>query len=281
MTRSKKFLTVCAVLLVVAAVWVIWSNISVCTTGIEFASAALPEEFDCFRIVHISDTHDCEFGKDNARLTEKVRAAEPDMIVITGDMVDSNRTDIAHSLSLGAQLAEIAPTYYVCGNHEALLDDGDYSAFRTGLKASGVTVLEDEAVEIFRGNASVRLTGLKDLGFYNGNIDEKTAEMEKNLNALLSSGFDIVLSHRPELFDSYATARAELIFCGHAHGGQVRIPFIGGVAAPGQGLFPEYDSGLYRNGGSAMIVSRGLGNSKFPVRINNRPEIVVVTLRAE
>lgn len=271
------------VIITAAIVWLIWGNSSLTATQIAYHDADLPSGFDGFRIVQLSDTHDAEIGPDNAGLTAAVAEAAPDMIVITGDIVDSNRTDVGRAVSLAARLAEIAPTYYVTGNHEALISGEEYARLISGLEDSGVYVLADEKIRLARGNDAIQLIGLRDIGFIGANgVDNKIRLMSDALSALSSGGgFDLVLSHRPELFAAYAGTGADLVLSGHAHGGQVRLPLIGGLIAPGQGLFPEYDSGLYRLGETSMIVSRGIGNSVIPLRINNRPEIVIIDLYRE
>ena len=155
---------------------------------------------------------------------------------------------------------------------------------------AGVTVLRSEAVDLQEGDESIRLIGLDDLGVYyqalSGDSSHRQAlsaakeALKRDLSTLAEgSGYALVLSHRPELIDLYAECGADLVLCGHAHGGQVRLPFVGGLYAPGQGFFPAWDAGLYEMGGTQMFVSRGLGNSSFPLRVNNRPEIVTITLR--
>ena len=275
--RKKILLFFVLAAIIAAAMRIIWANTALTSTYIAYKAAVVPKELDGFRILQLSDTHDAEIGDDNSGLIAAIAAAGPDIIVITGDLIDSHRTDIPRALSLAARAAEIAPTYYVNGNHEALIG-GDYEILAEGLKASGVTVLENASVTISRGESSFRLTGLTDIGFLSGSVDEKIAAMEYTLTDLTGEGLDVVLSHRPELVESYAAAEAELVFCGHAHGGQFRLPFIGGIIAPGQGLFPEYDAGLYEIGGTSMIVSRGIGNSIIPIRFNNRPELVITEL---
>ncbi|MBQ4089129.1 MAG: metallophosphoesterase [Clostridia bacterium] len=275
--RKKFLIFFILIAIIAAAMRIIWANTALTSTYIAYKSEAVPKEFDGFRIVQLSDTHDAEIGDDNSGLIAAIAAARPNIIVITGDLIDSHRTDIPRAIFLAARAAEIAPTYYVNGNHEALIG-GDYEILAEGLKNAGVIVLEDTSVTISQGESSFRLIGLTDIGFLSGSVDEKIAAMEYTLTGLTGEGLDIVLSHRPELVESYAAAGAELVFCGHAHGGQFRLPFIGGIIAPGQGLFPEYDAGLYEIGGTSMIVSRGIGNSIVPIRFNNRPEIVVVEL---
>ena len=177
----------------------------------------------------------------------------------------------------------IAPTYYVTGNHEAA--SPQYDTLKAGLEEARVIVLEDEAVSLERNGETITLLGLGDPDFtVNGDMFGETSAMVstklKNLDDG-EGGYTILLSHRPELFETYVNCGTDLVFAGHAHGGQFRLPFIGGLVAPNQGLFPQYDAGLYTDGSTSMVVSRGIGNSIIPFRINNRPEIVLVELNAK
>ena len=147
-------------------------------------------------------------------------------------------------------------------------------------------MLEDEAVSLERNGESIALMGLADPDFtvkgdMFGEVPAMVSTKLENLNDGEGGGYTILLSHRPELFETYVGSGIDLVFAGHAHGGQFRLPFIGGVVAPNQGLFPEYDAGLYTDGSTNMVVSRGIGNSIIPLRFNNRPEIVLVELNAE
>ena len=178
---------------------------------------------------------------------------------------------------------QIAPVYFVTGNHEA--NFSHYDQFKTGLEASGVTVLEDEAIQLVYNNEMITLIGLSDPDFtIKGDMfNEVPAMVNTKLNSLIDdeNSYTILLSHRSELFETYVCCGVDLVLCGHAHGGQFRLPFIGGLVAPNQGLFPKYDSGLYTDGKTNMVVSRGLGNSIIPFRFNNRPEVVLVELNTE
>ena len=176
----------------------------------------------------------------------------------------------------------IAPVYYVTGNHEARIEE--YEELITGLEKAGVHVLDNESVEIENSGDRIALAGMKDPSFVTDYLFGDSQTVAKNALAEFISDEDIytvLLSHRPELFESYVECRADLVFSGHAHGGQFRFPFVGGVVAPNQGLFPKYDAGVYSKEGTYMIVSRGIGNSILPFRINNRPEIVLVELQSE
>nr|WP_278184414.1 metallophosphoesterase [Clostridium cellulovorans] len=201
-------------------------------------------------------------------------------MVITGDLIDSNNTNIEVSMDLINQAIEIAPICYVSGNHEAL--SGSYDSLKFQLEKVGVTVLDNEKTEIFKETSSIDLIGLSDISFsqskgleYGGNIENKN--LLKTLTET-NKQFKILLSHRPELFDVYSSSGVDLVFSGHAHGGQFRLPFIGGLIAPDQGFFPKLTEGIHTNNNTSMVISRGLGNSIIPIRIFNRPELIVVEL---
>lgn len=261
--------------------WVAWGNTALVTTELSVKSEKLPAAFDGFRIVQVSDLHNASFGEGNAELLERVEQAQPDCIALTGDLVDSRHTDVDAALSFAREAAKIAPTYFVTGNHEARLED--LEQLLTGLEEAGVTVLENESILLEREGQSIVLAGVEDPSFHDDPLLHDTEGIwERNLESLSpeEGRYTILLSHRPEFFDLYEKLGFDLVLTGHAHGGQFRLPGIGGLWAPGQGLFPEYDAGLYQRGGTAMAVSRGLGNSLFPFRVNNRPEIVAITLQA-
>ncbi|MDE7087280.1 MAG: metallophosphoesterase family protein [Clostridia bacterium] len=217
------------------------------------------------RIVHLSDLHGKSFGKNNKRLLKKVKKLSPAFIAVTGDVIHKYRKrDMEVALKTLAGLAEIAPVYYVSGNHE--MRSTKYRAFKSQIAETGATVLEDEAVKAFgvtvAGVNCAHIKGGKFFGIADG--DE---------------GYKILLAHLPQYINRYALAGYDLTLCGHAHGGQWRIPFTKvGIFAPGQGLFPKYACGVHSCGDMRQVISRGLGNSQCPLRLFNRPEIVVVDL---
>lgn len=280
--RRRRAVTAGIVLLTLAALaaWLAWGNTALMVNRITVRDARIPAGFDGFRIAQVSDLHDAEFGDGNAKLLAMLAKCEPDIIVMTGDLIDANRTDIDLTLRFAEGAVDIAPVYYVTGNHEGAVME--YWILREGMAASGVNILSDRACRLTRGGDTLLLAGLDDPNFATREeISEGFPAMIQNKLARLtdmSDEYTVLLAHRPEYIDSYAAGGADLVLSGHAHGGQIRLPFIGGLAAPGQGLFPKYDAGLYTVGGSDMIVSRGLGNSLFPLRVNNRPEIVMITL---
>lgn len=260
--------------------FVIWQNNGISVTEMSYAHDQLPKDFQGYKVVHISDLHNKAFGKDQGRLLKKIQEASPDMIVVTGDLIDRRKYDLATSMVLIEGASKIGPVYYVSGNHEAW--SGHYEHIRHELQKAGVVVLDDDKVVISKGEASIELLGLSDPAFLTSSHLEETnlSKLTQNLAGLSDENvFQVLLSHRPELFDLYAAANINLTFSGHAHGGQVRLPFVGGLVAPNQGLFPAYTSGAYVKEDSTLVVSRGLGNSIIPLRVFNRPEVVVVTFK--
>lgn len=281
MPVKKNTRYVLAGIFLVLIVWTVWENTALEWNTYTIRSPELPDVFDGCRIAQVSDLHNAEFGDRNQRLLEMLREAEPDMIAITGDLIDSRKTNIAVALAFAEDAVKIAPCYYVSGNHEARVSE--YQDLKTGLEAAGVTVLDDARVEIEISGKSITIIGVNDPSFHADYLTSDAAVMDRKLSELSSeaAGFTILLSHRPELFDTYADHNMDLVLTGHAHGGQFRLPLIGGLIAPNQGLFPKYDAGLYSDGSTNMIVSRGLGNSIIPFRFNNRPEVVLIELKGQ
>ena len=264
-------------------IWTVWGNTALMTNTVAISSSRIPAAFSGFRIAQVSDLHNAEFGKNNAELLKLLSESKPDIIVITGDLIDANHTDVGIALGFAQESVRIAPTYYVTGNHEVASQQ--YDTLKAGLEEAGIIVLEDEAISLEQGGETISLIGLADPDFtvkgeMFGEAPVMVSAKLKNLNDG-EGKYTIMLSHRPELFETYVNCGIDLVFAGHAHGGQFRLPFIGGVIAPNQGLFPKYDAGLYTDGGTNMVVSRGIGNSIIPLRFNNRPEIVLVKLNAE
>ena len=273
-------------------------NQMVFVTRVTAVSADLPAAFAGYEIAQLSDVHSIRSQRQADRIVEKVEGLAPDLIVLTGDLVDSGYYSRTYgtdgerlTLGLLARLTAIAPVYYVYGNHElVLLDDPVYNCFRMDVEALGVTLLNNETETIRRGGASISIAGIqdpatlyKDLTYagLSGSQEKTQAMLDNVVNGLRAEDFVLLLAHRPEYFNLYVESKADVILSGHAHGGQVRIPVAGGLYAPGQGAFPTYDAGLYQADGTSMIVSRGLGDSKFPFRVFNPPEIVAVTLQTE
>ena len=281
MNHKKKnaiILVAVSIAFVAIVIWIAWGNSALMVNEIKITNDKIPQSFEGFRIAQVSDLHNAELGKDNNKLIEKLNECEPDIIVLTGDLIDSNHTNLEVALSFAQQAVKIAPCYFVTGNHEAWVGS-QYEELKTSLENAGVTVLQDEAIELNYGDECIQLIGLNDPDFSERDSFLSESILETKLSQVnISDGFTILLSHRPEHFNVYQNKNIDLVLSGHAHGGQFRLPFLGGIIAPNQGLFPKYDAGIYTENGTTMIVSRGIGNSIIPVRINNRPEIIIIEL---
>ena len=263
-----------AAVIITALFWGMAENRTVRTTELRPAFSSLPAAFEGFAIVQLSDLHNARFGKEQNKLLSRIRAASPDVIVVTGDLIDKRRAGMKNALRCMERAVRIAPVWYVTGNHEA--KSKEYPALRTALEALGVGILCDRCTTLRRGDAHITLAGLSDVRFFTNDKTMFPENVYGRLKALLpeDAAFTVLLAHRPELFSVYRAAGADLTLCGHAHGGQFRLPLVGGVVAPEQGLFPKYTKGIYEEAGKVMIVSRGLGNSSVPIRLNNPPEVV-------
>lgn len=233
------------------------------------------EGLDGVKIAQISDVHSADLeGPLRAALEE----AAPDLIVMTGDLVNREDRDLSRALSLARMAAETAPAFFAPGNHE--VDNPCWPELRDGLEEAGVQVLEDRAVLWSLRGEGVNLMGLWDvthdpLGWANAQ-----AALPERVRALRREGaLNVLLSHRPSLLEEYGAGGADVVFCGHAHGGQVRLPLAGPVFAPDEGLFPKHTAGVYQAGETRMVVSRGLGNGTPYPRLWNGPELVVVTMK--
>ena len=277
---NKKIVLIMSILVILClGIWTLWGNTALEVNEYEIVSDRIPEAFSGFRIAQVSDLHNAEFGEGSEKLIELLSQTDPDMIVITGDLIDSRHTDIEIALEFARHAIKLAPVYYVSGNHEARVRE--YEDLKMGLAEAGVIVLEDQKDQITREGESISILGIDDPSFQEDYLFGDAASVTSSSLSELqneSEGYTVLLAHRPELFETYVDAGVDLVFSGHAHGGQCRLPFIGGLVAPNQGFFPKYDAGLFSEGSTTMIVSRGVGNSIIPIRFNNRPEIILVTL---
>lgn len=264
-------------------IFLAWQNNGIVITKYEYANKKLPEKFNGFKVLHISDLHNKNYGE---RLINKIKKINPDIIVITGDLIDRRKTIINTAADFIDGIVKIAPTYYVSGNHEQL--SKHFDELKTVLHKSNVIIMDNSYATLYKDGFSIGLIGIADPAI---NFGKKTYLKENNFSYVrdnitklikdINTDFNVLLSHRPELFSVYNELKIDLVFSGHAHGGQIRIPFVGGVLSPNQGFFPKYSEGMHSEGATSIVVSRGLGNSVFPFRIFNRPELVLVTLKSE
>lgn len=274
MMKKKLTKIIISILILAAFIWT--QNEWIQVTNLTYRSDQLPETFKGFKILQISDLHNHRFGSNQARLIQQIEETAPDLIVVTGDLIDRRRYNLEPIQELLINFPDL-PTYYVSGNHE--IWSGNYLEVKALIETNGWHVLDNHTTNISRQNDTIQLIGLMDPA--SRNQGDVQANITENLNALPieSDAFSILLSHRPNPFEIYASYPIDLVFSGHAHGGQFRLPFLGGFIAPDQGLFPKYTEGMHTLNETTMVVSRGLGNSIIPLRIFNRPELVVVTLQ--
>lgn len=292
MTKNKKIkialLCLCALLLCLVLCY--WNN----NLGVTFYTIQpqnMPQELSGLRIVQISDLHNKEFGKDNEKLIDKVKELKPDVIFVTGDVIDGRRKGFEKTKTFAENLNGIAPIFYVTGNHEYRLNEAQREEVLETLLRNGFEILDDKSVEFEYNGVMFNISGINDPWQYSKNleetdktltkeqIDELTEEFvaDKVSKVVDTEKFNIVLSHRNMNVDVYSKTGADIVFCGHGHGGQIRLPFnIGTLYAKRQGFFPDFFDGLWEKDGTTMVVSRGLGNSIFPFRIFNCPEIICV-----
>ena len=237
----------------------------------------IPKSFDGTKILHLSDLHEIELGKNHQRLLTRIDAFSPEYIMISGDVIDGRRKKhrVASVKLLIEQLCKRATVFYVNGNHE--FENPFYPQLCQMMQNAGVIILENDQIEIEKNQESIMLSGVMDTTkFINQDDYVETLQSLKP-----EQGFSMLLSHRPEQFEAYVNANYHLVLCGHAHGGQIQYAYRKGLFAPGQGLFPKYCDGMYRQNDTTMIVSRGLGDSKFPFRIHSSRHIVEVILKSK
>ena len=280
--KSKKKTIIIAICVLMIALFCFWQNNVLEVTHYTFSSSRVSARLDGYRIVQISDLHNKNFGRKQQHLINKIKELQPDMIVVTGDIVDSNHTNIDVAITFLEEAVNLAPCYYITGNHELWLDDTLYEKLINQIKNTGTTILDNEVVEINHNEKDDTVEDTTDfvmIGLDDGSLLGNTLhDLSKDIN---TQKFVLLLAHEPQNMSFYSKENVDLILSGHAHGGQFRLPGIGGMIAPDQGLFPEYTEGLHVKNDVSMIISRGLGNSIIPLRILNRPEIVCVELKHE
>ena len=273
-TKKNKFRITVPILLVVELVLIVfflYQNYHLVVTEYTFNSGKITDELDGYRIVQISDLHNQWFGKKQKKLLSMIEECKPDIIVVTGDAVDSNHTNYGITLDFFEGAVGIAPVYYITGNHEEWLQGTEeYSDYLSKIEQMGVNYIDGKTVEVdglelMGAEAASSVTGMQKEAFGGEEISNSKESSDRTDKSL-----KIVLSHEPEYYD------ADLIFAGHIHGGQFIIPGKGGLLSPDFSFFPKYYGDMYDLGNAKLVVSRGLGNSIVPVRINNFPEIVVV-----
>ena len=239
-------------------------------TEYTYTSTKLPKDFDGYKIVQLSDLHHKNFGENQSELIELIKAQEPDLILLTGDIVDEDHTDMTPIEDLFKGIKGI-PTYYITGNHELdLKASAQYGKLLVLMNDYGIVDLDDSSTEIKKGEASIYLHGQKFRSYYVTDYLPK-AETGK---------FNILMYHCSDYFDLISDYGYDIIFAGHSHGGIVRLPFVGGVFGNSGDYFPDYAGGVYEEDNCTLFSNRGLGDAKVP-RFYNPPEIVSITLKCQ
>jgi uncharacterized protein len=294
--KKKFFVSLIIFLIISAALYLYiqsnWLQISHYQVYLEKQAEGL----EGFRILQLSDLHSKTFGKNNRRLITDIHSVDPDLIVMSGDMIDATGDDGSVIIHLIQSLEGRYPVYYSLGNHEQLAEQNAeasgsnyYKNYIRSLEENNVTVLDNTKAEISLGPTRINLYGFSlPIKYYSGDRIRKflyETELEDNLllqvlGAPDPEAINILLAHAPKYFEEYAYWGADLTFSGHIHGGIIRIPGIGGLVGPQQGFLPDYDGGKYTRNGKFMIVSRGKGSHILNLRVNNRPEITVVDLES-
>ncbi|MDU2163050.1 metallophosphoesterase [Intestinibacter bartlettii] len=250
----------------------------------------VPKEFDGYNIVQISDLHSKLFGENNKKLIQKIKSLNPDIVVVTGDLIDGENNNYNVALDFMKEISKLYRVYYIIGNHEqkSLIKKykDEYKDYFNKLHQIDFVNLDNNKVEIVKGDSNINLYGLTvPYSCYKYLFDNQETTsididfLEEKLVKVDREQFNILLAHTPFYFDEYEKWGADLTLCGHVHGGIVRLPLVGGLLSPDRKFFPKYDLGEYIKNKSTMIVSKGLGGSKVLIRVNCKPEIVNIKLK--
>ena len=250
----------------------------------------VPKEFDGYNIVQISDLHSKLFGENNKKLIQKIKSLNPDIVVVTGDLIDGENNNYNVALDFMKEISKLYRVYYIIGNHEqkSLIKKykDEYKDYFNKLHQIDFVNLDNNKVEIVKGDSNINLYGLTvPYSCYKYLFDNQETTsidinfLEEKLGKVDREQFNILLAHTPFYFDEYEKWGADLTLCGHVHGGIVRLPLVGGLLSPDRKFFPKYDLGEYIKNKSTMIVSKGLGGSKVLIRVNCKPEILNIKLK--
>ena len=284
--RRKRMYTIVIVLLLLLVVLlrIYIDNEIPKVSNVEIKSPKLPEVFDGYKILQLSDLHSKSFGNNNEMLIDMIDKESPNIIVMTGDMVTANEKDFTVFYSLVKELTKKYRVYYVYGNHEGELSLKLKSEITAFLKENGVIVLDNDYISIEKNNEKINLYGLcytqKYYSYKGGKKHIITENYIKNkLGTIDKNKYNILLTHNPLFFDAYSGYGFDLTLSGHVHGGLIRLPFIGGILSPERKFFPQYSAGVYEKGNSKLVVSRGLSRGTKGFRFFNRPDVVSITLK--
>ena len=272
MEKNKKKMILLCLFLLMILLFIWYQNNHLVITTYDYKSNKISSDANKFSIVQISDLHNACFGRNNKKLIDGIEGLAPDIVAITGDIVDSNHTNISTEINFVDEVAKKYPVYYVTGNHEYWLNETERKELFTGIEDAGAVILDNESISLNTDMGVMTLIGLDDNNLHDGTLRSMIEECKEN-------ELTVVLAHEPQYIDQYGNAGADLVLTGHAHGGQMILPFIGPLIAPDQGFLPKYTAGQFEKNNTTMYISRGLGNSVIPVRLFNYPEIVCVEIQ--
>lgn len=289
MKKTFKYMIAIFVVIISICLISIWTSYThLETTHFEYTSSKLEEEITA---VILADLHNHEFDEDNSELISKVAEEDPDIILVLGDMLNSDSDDSHVAIDAAKGLTQIAPVYYALGNHEVMYIENTEKSLLSELEDAGVIILELNSQDVEVNGQKIRIGGMFDYAFALDGEDSTNPEhMKPEVYEFLTNfqdtdDFKLMLSHRPDSFifgDAPKTWDIDLVISAHNHGGQVILPFLGGLYGGDQGWFPEYVYGMYSLEKYDMLITRGLGsNPKILPRFNNRPEVMVLTLKPE
>lgn len=288
MKKKKIVLIICIILITIQMFMTFIIKIDIEKYTVK--NAKIPEAFNNFKIVQLSDFHSKGYRNTTEKIISKIKKINPDIIVMTGDMVSYDMTGTEEFEKLVKELSEIYPIYCIDGNHEHLAEKlipGEYLYFMEFLRELGVITIKNDYVEIYKTNESINLYGVNipldwPSGIYVNKLQLESDYVEKTLPKIDTDKFNILLAHNPIFINQYIKWGADLVLAGHMHGGIVRIPFTNiGLLSPERKIFPRYTAGKFKIKNSVMIVNRGIGASTFKLRLFNNPEITVITLKSK
>lgn len=288
MSKKKMIALIC--LLLLCAYAFVYFTTKVDITKYTITNYKIPQEFNDFKIVQLSDFHSTGYKDTTEVIIKKIKKINPDIIVMTGDMISWEMENIEQLKVLISSLAESYPIYYVDGNHEHLaeiLKIDEYNAFMDQIRTLGIATLKNNYIEVVKDGEAINLYGIDipldgPTGLYVTEEQLEDGYVKNTLSEVDNQKFNILLAHNPIFINEYSDFGADLVLSGHIHGGIVRIPILGiGIASPEKEYFPKYDSGEFIDGNTTMIVNRGIGASSFDLRLFNKPEISVIRLKSK
>ena len=263
-------------------------------TKYEIENEKIPKEFNNFKIVQISDLHNKSFGKDNKRLLETIDSQNPDIVVITGDLVEGDNKDFDVALNLIDELLKKYKVYHIIGNHEqkSLIKKHKelYKTYFDKLYNKNIVNLDNEKTKVEKDGKYINIYGLivplEYYPYFFKNYENKNMKLEQDfinnkLGEINRDEYNILLAHTPFFFEEYEKYGVDLVLAGHVHGGIIRLPKVGGLLSPNREFFPKYDFGKYIKNNTTMLLSKGLGGSKVLIRFACKPEIVSITLKSK